>query len=93
MKVYRPVMSRVRAAARRHGLNPRQIKRSTRRHKKLMILNPDTGSFVHFGDTRYSNFTIHRNRSRRAAYLRRSRGMPHPRMSPNWLAIKLLWDG
>lgn len=90
-KHYIPNMSRVRKAARRAGIRSADVRRSTRRNKKVMVF---TGKkWAHFGDIRYENYTTHRNNRRRAAYLSRARGMPHPRMSPNWLAIRLLWDG
>lgn len=89
--VYRPVLSRVRRAARRHGLDPRAIKRSTRKHKKLVYHNSLSGRSIHFGDNRYSDFTIHRSQSRRRNFHRRHAKAAMRRMSPAHLAAVLLW--
>ena len=86
-------MRKVHAAARRNGIDPRFVKPSTRRGKKIMVVDPRTGRHVHAGHSGYADYTAHGDRAKRANYLRRARGMPHPRMSPNWVAIKLLWDG
>ena len=91
MPVYRPNMTKVRAAARRHGIDPACVRRSSRKGKKLMAFDRRTGRWVHFGNTAYSDFTIHEDPKRRANYLRRSGGIPRRRMSPNDLARKLLW--
>lgn len=91
MPTYKPNMAKVRAAARRHGIDPSCVKPSTRKGKKLMVFDQKTGRHVHFGHSGYSDFTIHGDKKRRANYLKRAKGMPHPRMSPNFLAINLLW--
>lgn len=87
---FRPRMSRVLAAARRHGISPRDVRPSRRRYKKLQVRDPRTGRWVHFGDTRYSDWTIHRNSRRRAAFHRRH-SRRYRRHSPGDLAKKLLW--
>lgn len=91
MPVYRPNMTKVRAAARRNGIDPSLVKRSSRKGKKIMVFDARTGRWVHCGNTSYEDFTLHGDRDRRARYLKRARGMPHKRMSPNYLAMKLLW--
>lgn len=91
MTTYRPNMARVRANARRHGIDPSRIRPSTRKGKKLMLVDPKTGRATHFGCSRYADYTIHRDPVRRKRYLARARGMPAPRLSPNFLAQKLLW--
>ncbi len=90
-RIHRPNMTKVRAAARRHGIDPACVRPSTREGKKLMVCDPKTGRFVHCGSTAYADFTTHGDKRRRANYLKRSGGIPHKRMSPNWLARKLLW--
>lgn len=91
MPSYHPDLTKVKRNARRHGIDPCCVKRSTRKHKKIMVCNPRTGRYVHFGDTRYPDFLTHKDPARRAKYLKRSRGIPRKRMSPNDLARKLLW--
>ena len=85
-------MSRVRRNAAKLGIHASDVRRSTRRGKKIMVRDARTGRWTHAGHTGYSDYTKHRDGKRRSAYLRRARGMPHPRMSPNWLAINLLWQ-
>lgn len=84
-------MSRVRAAARRHGLDPAAVRRSTRKHKKLVYYNRRSGRRIHFGDDRYSDYTIHGDRSRRARFHKRHRAASRRRMTPAHLAAALLW--
>lgn len=67
---------------------------STRKNKKWMLKRPD-GSYVHFGDSRYEDFTQHQNEERRKRYLARSgkiignwRNDPY---SPNNMSINILW--
>ena len=59
-----------------------------------MILD-DSGKRVHFGDSRYADFTSHNDTERRARYLARAskiRGdWKTKEFSPNNLAIHLLW--
>ena len=40
---------------------------STRKNKKLMIMNPNN-KYVHFGDKRYEDFTQHKNKDRQQNY-------------------------
>lgn len=84
-------MAKVKAAARRVGIDPACVKPSDRKGKKVMVLDKKAGRRIHFGNTAYSDYTIHGDEKRRANYLKRAKGMPHPRMSPNYLAMKLLW--
>lgn len=67
---------------------------STRKGKKYMIQKPD-GSYSHFGQTGYEDFTKHRDDLRRIHYLQRAtkikgnwKADPY---SPNNLSINLLW--
>jgi acid phosphatase class B len=67
---------------------------SNRKNKKYMILN-NSGKFVHFGDSRYEDFTAHNDTDRRAKYLARATQIRGPWrndiFSPNFLSITLLW--
>jgi len=66
---------------------------STRKGKKYMIDNGE--KVIHFGSILYQDYTKHRDKKRRDAYLRRAtmikgRWWDDP-FSPNWLSILLLW--
>jgi len=72
------------------------VETSTRKNKKYMILNDDN-KYIHFGDSRYMDYTIHNDPERRKRYLNRAskiRGeWKKDKYSPNNLSINLLWDG
>ena len=70
---------------------------STRKDKKYMIMNPNTGKMVHFGQLNppYEDFLKHGNEQRRQHYLKRSahirgnwRDDPY---SSNNLSRNILW--
>jgi hypothetical protein len=72
---------------------------SSRKDKKYMIKNPNTGKWVHFGQFKppYEDFLKHGSQARRQNYLKRSnfirgnwRDDPY---SSNNLSRVLLWDG
>lgn len=70
---------------------------STRTPKKYMILNPNTGKMVHFGQMFYEDFTKHKNEARRQAFMKRT-AHTHGKWknddySPNNLSRSLLWGG
>jgi hypothetical protein len=44
--------------------------KSNRKNKKWMIINPNIKK-IHFGDSRFEDFTIHKDVKRRKAYLNR----------------------
>ena len=46
------------------------LKSSTRKNKKFMITTPDNIK-VHFGDIRYQDFTMHKNKERKELYIQR----------------------
>ena len=89
-KRFVPNMRRVHAAARKAGIPPSRVTLSKKPQHKLQVVLP-TGRVVHIGHSGYSDYTIHRDEDRRRNYLKRSKGMPHPKWSRNWLARKLLW--
>lgn len=72
----------------------RPIYISNRKNKKYMILD-NSGNYVHFGDSRYADFTSHNDPIRRARYLARankiSGAWKNKEFSPNNLSIHLLW--
>ena len=72
------------------------VEKSTRENKKYMILNDDN-KYVHFGDNRYEDYTIHNDLERRKRYLNRARNIKgnwkKDKYSANNLAINLLWNG
>jgi acid phosphatase class B len=71
------------------------VEPSTRKNKKYMILN-DNNKYVHFGDSRYEDFTKHQDLNRLNNYLSRATKIKgnwkKDKYSPNNLAINLLWN-
>lgn len=78
--------------------NP-QIVRSWRINKKLAVKSP-TG-WIHFGDTRYQDYTQHGDPDRRKRYLKRAKSIRNKNgmltyrdpYSPNYWSVKYLWNG
>ena len=78
-------------------LGAQDLKKSNRKNKKWAVLY--NGKWIHFGDSRYEDFTQHGDEERRYRYLRRAinitdgNGCPtaiNPN-SPNYWSINLLW--
>ena len=71
------------------------VEPSTRKNKKYMILNDDN-KYVHFGDSRYEDFTKHQDLERLKNYLSRASKIKgnwrNNKYSPNNLSINLLWN-
>jgi len=76
--------------------NPKIVK-SWRRFKKLAVLTP--AGWLHFGDKRYKDYTQHKDKKRRASYLKRAgsikdkagrRTINNP-FSANYWAARILW--
>jgi hypothetical protein len=67
---------------------------SSRKDKKYMVITPDD-KLVHFGAIGYEDFTKHKDKERRDAYLRRATKIKGNwkgnKYSPNNLAIHILW--
>lgn len=67
---------------------------SSRKNKKYAIQKPD-GKWVHFGDSRYEDFTKHGDDTRRTNYLKRATKIKgnwkRDPYSANSLSINLLW--
>lgn len=69
-----------------------EIKPSTRQNKKWAVLNPATNKWSHFGDSRYDDYTIHRDKQRRDNYRNRMRRFKNAdRYSAGYLSYHLLW--
>jgi len=69
-----------------------QIKESTRKDKKYMILKPETNKWVHFGQMGYEDFTKHKDPERRQKFLIRNNRWRHrDEYSPAYLSYYLLW--
>ena len=66
---------------------------SSRKDKKYMIQH--NGTWIHFGQLGYEDFTKHNNMERRERYLKRAMNIKgawiHDKYSPNWLSVRLLW--
>ena len=54
----------------KHIHNQFHIMKSSRKNKKYMAMFKD-GKVVHFGDTRYEDFTVHKDEERKRLYLLR----------------------
>jgi hypothetical protein len=67
---------------------------STRKDKKFMVIKPN-GSWVHFGQKGYDDFTQHGNKKRQQRYLKRSAGIKgdwkNDKYSSNNLSREILW--
>ena len=76
-------------------INKKSVEPSTRKNKKYMIMNDDN-KYVHFGDSRYEDFTKHQDKERLKRYLDRATKIKgnwrKDKYSPNNLAINLLWN-
>ena len=73
-----------------------EIKPSTRKFKKYMVLKPDSKKYIHFGDNRYEDYTQHRDDKRKENYLARAENIKgnwkNDKYSPNNLSIHILWQ-
>jgi hypothetical protein len=69
-----------------------QLRPSTRNGKKWMVLDPNTGKWVHFGAMNYQEYTVHQDRERRKKYhSRMGRFQNAYKYSPGYLSLVLLW--
>ena len=73
----------------------KNVEPSTRKNKKYMIMNDDN-KYVHFGDSRYQDATVHNDPVRISRYLKRATKIKgnwkKDKYSPNNLSISLLWN-
>jgi hypothetical protein len=69
-----------------------QLKQSNRKGKKYMVLDPNTGKWVHFGAIGYEDYTKHQDKERRKKYhSRMGRFQTAYKYSPGYLSLVLLW--
>ena len=95
--MHAPDMVKVRKLAKKWGIKG-EIRESGRKDKKLKVLHD--GKWIHFGHPGYEDFTLHNDERRRERYCSRSskitdkRGSVtgNDRSSPNYYAMRLLWD-
>jgi hypothetical protein len=64
---------------------------SSRKDKKYMVF--DGNKMVHFGSSKYQDYTKHKNEKRRDNFRKRKhRWANSPKYSPSWLSWNLLWN-
>lgn len=64
---------------------------STRKDKKYMVKSPD-GKWIHFGQMGFSDFTEHKDESRREKFRKRNaKWATQDKWTSGWLAYHLLW--
>lgn len=72
-----------------------KLEPSTRKNKKWMVRAP-SGKYIHFGDSRYEDFTQHQDPERRRLYLARSGKIQgnwkNDKYSSNQLSRNILWN-
>ena len=69
-----------------------EILPSTRKNKKWMVFDPNKERWVHFGDKRYEDYTVHQDKERRENYHNRmGRFKDAYKYSPGYLSLVLLW--
>jgi hypothetical protein len=72
--------------------------KSNRKNKKFKVLTPN-GKIIHFGDSRYEDFTQHKDKKRQENYCKRARGIKNKKgeltykdpESANYYSYKFLW--
>ena len=77
--------------------------KSTAKNKKMSVyvLKDGVKTLIHFGDSRYEDFTQHKDEKRRKAYLSRAKGIKdkagnltwRDKNSSNYWSVKTLWNG
>lgn len=94
---YKPDMKLVNKWASKYNIKE-PIKESELPDKKLKVLH--NNKWIHFGHTKYEDFTIHRDVYRQKNYCKRAGGIKDKRgritgndpASANYYAMRLLWD-
>lgn len=72
--------------------NDVEIDYSTKKNKKYMIKNPNNNEWVHFGAMDYEDYTKHKDKKRREAFLvRNHKWADAPLYSPSFMAFYILW--
>ena len=93
----KPDMTLVGQYARKYGIKS-EIRLSEKPDKKLKVYVG--GRWIHFGASAYEDFTTHRDTKRQANYCRRAGAIKdklgrltgNDPGSPNYYAMRLLWD-
>ncbi len=77
--------------------------KSKAKNKKysVYVMKDGKKKLIHFGDSRYEDFTQHKDKERRKSYLKRARGIKNKKgeltykdkNTANYWSIKLLWNG
>ena len=104
VELLKSYINKVRARAKRHGLNPDKIKISNRAGKKFVYEDEESGRKIHFGSLEnkdYHQYKLEKNnpeehrRKYRARHgvIRVTGGkLAHEiRLSPAWMSWNLLW--
>lgn len=69
------------------------VKPSTRKDKKVMLLNPHTNKWVHFGQKGYSDYTETQDKKKLLSFRQRNaRWKDAEKYSPAWGAYYILWS-
>jgi hypothetical protein len=77
----------------KHYFGPNvEIKPSTRKDKKYMLLNPHTDKWIHFGAQGMEDYTKHKDERRRDAFRRRNhKWSKQDKYTAGYCAYYLLW--
>ncbi|PSR08334.1 MAG: hypothetical protein C7M88_10225 [Candidatus Arcticimaribacter sp.] len=77
--------------------------KSKAKNKKysVYVMKDGKKKLIHFGDSRYEDFTQHKDKERRKSYLKRAKGIKNKKgdltykdkNTANYWSIKLLWNG
>tara|TARA_R110002074_G_scaffold30046_2_gene85475 strand:- start:332 stop:592 length:261 start_codon:yes stop_codon:yes gene_type:complete len=77
--------------------------KSKAKNKKFSVYVMKDGKkkLIHFGDSRFQDFTQHKDEKRRKSYLARARGIKNKKgeltwkdkNSANYYSVRLLWNG
>ena len=83
------LLYRLRSKAKSFGATDLQY--SDRKNKKYYVVY--RGNKIHFGDSRYEDFLIHKDKNRRNNYRKRSgaRSTINDKTSPDYWSYHLLW--
>jgi hypothetical protein len=69
------------------------IKPSTRKDKKVMLLNPLTNKWIHFGQRGYDDYTEHQDEKRLRYFRQRNaKWKDAEKYSPAWASYYILWS-
>jgi len=79
-------------------MNKNKPIKSNRKNKKFSVISPK-GKQIHYGDTRYKDFTQHGDKKRQASYCKRAAGITNKKgqktfnnpETANYYAYRHLW--